>query len=155
MRHPYEAKTPGEEEIALKKLEKTTSLIIHNGLLTPWFSKLGQVVTKRQYGKVIHTFKMIRYVYKRDKDQVSNSRTNGRLCKKGVNHIRFEYSKLVMCRYKVLELVMKKLLNQTDTAEFVVAFAGIQDAIHLIGEQKKLKKAVPDSFFEGIRIRII
>ncbi|KAF3561389.1 hypothetical protein DY000_02018255 [Brassica cretica] len=28
--------------------------------------------------------------------------------------------KLVMCRYKVLELVMKKLLNQTDTAEFVV-----------------------------------
>ncbi|KAH0893693.1 hypothetical protein HID58_056122 [Brassica napus] len=32
--------------------------------------------------------------------------------------------------YKVLELVMKKLLNQTDTAEFVVAFAGIQDAIH-------------------------
>ncbi|CAF2045735.1 unnamed protein product, partial [Brassica rapa] len=33
--------------------------------------------------------------------------------------------KLVMCRYKVLELVMKKLLNQTDTAEFVAAFAGI------------------------------
>ncbi|KAH0861182.1 hypothetical protein HID58_089443 [Brassica napus] len=32
--------------------------------------------------------------------------------------------------YKVLEPVMKKLLNQTDTAEFVVAFAKIQDAIH-------------------------
>lgn len=49
----------------------------------------------------------------------------------------------VIGRYKVLELVMKKLLNQTDTAEFVVAFAGIQDAIHQFGEQKKLKKLYP------------
>ncbi|KAL1203554.1 hypothetical protein V5N11_033415 [Cardamine amara subsp. amara] len=52
-------------------------------------------------------------------------------------------SKAQRLRYKVLELVMKKLLNQTDTAEFVVAFAGIQDAIHQFGEQKKLKKLYP------------
>ncbi|CAA7028631.1 unnamed protein product [Microthlaspi erraticum] len=52
-------------------------------------------------------------------------------------------SKAQRLRYKVLELVMKKLLNQTDTAEFVVAFAGIQDAIHQFGEQKKLKKHYP------------
>ncbi|CAH2037544.1 unnamed protein product [Thlaspi arvense] len=52
-------------------------------------------------------------------------------------------SKAQRLRYKVLELVMKKLLNQTDTAEFVVAFAGIQDAIHQFGEHKKLKKLYP------------
>ncbi|EOA36575.1 hypothetical protein CARUB_v10011752mg, partial [Capsella rubella] len=52
-------------------------------------------------------------------------------------------SKAQRLRYKVLELVMKKLLNQTDTAEFVVAFAGIQDAIHQFGEQKKLKRLYP------------
>ncbi|KAH0921568.1 hypothetical protein HID58_021586 [Brassica napus] len=51
--------------------------------------------------------------------------------------------------YKVLELVMKKLLNQTDTAEFVVVFAGIQDAIHQFGEQKKLKKQYPTVSFKG------
>ncbi|KAF2559511.1 hypothetical protein F2Q68_00013462 [Brassica cretica] len=58
-------------------------------------------------------------------------------------------SKAQRLRYKVLELVMKKLLNQTDTAEFVVAFAGIQDAIHQFGEQKKLKKQYPTVSFKG------
>ncbi|KAG2268383.1 hypothetical protein Bca52824_062938 [Brassica carinata] len=58
-------------------------------------------------------------------------------------------SKAQRLRYKVLELVMKKLLNQTDTAEFVVAFAGIQDAIHQFGEQKKLKKLYPTVSLKG------
>lgn len=58
-------------------------------------------------------------------------------------------SKAQRLRYKVLELVMKKLLNQTDTAEFVVVFAGIQDAIHQFGEQKKLKKQYPTVSFKG------
>ncbi|ESQ35275.1 hypothetical protein EUTSA_v10008365mg [Eutrema salsugineum] len=59
-------------------------------------------------------------------------------------------SKAQRLRYKVLELVMKKLLNQTDTAEFVVAFAGIQDAIHQFGEQKKLKKLYPAVPLKGL-----
>ncbi|CAN8293308.1 unnamed protein product [Cochlearia groenlandica] len=58
-------------------------------------------------------------------------------------------SKAQRLRYKVLELVMKKMLNQTDTAQFVVAFAGIEDAIHQFGEQKKLKKLYPTVPMKG------
>ncbi|XVE89071.1 hypothetical protein DITRI_Ditri19aG0120700 [Diplodiscus trichospermus] len=43
-------------------------------------------------------------------------------------------------RFKALELVVKKVLNQTDAAEFLVAFSGIQDAIHQFAEHKKLRK---------------
>ncbi|XP_021732098.1 uncharacterized protein LOC110698903 [Chenopodium quinoa] len=43
-------------------------------------------------------------------------------------------------RNKVLELVMKKVLNQVDAAEFLIAFAGIQDVIHQFAARKKLKK---------------
>ncbi|TYI26725.1 hypothetical protein ES332_A05G131600v1 [Gossypium tomentosum] len=43
-------------------------------------------------------------------------------------------------RFKALELVVKKLLNQTEAAEFLVAFSGIQDAIHQFAEEKRLRK---------------
>ncbi|XVF74754.1 hypothetical protein PTKIN_Ptkin13bG0137000 [Pterospermum kingtungense] len=43
-------------------------------------------------------------------------------------------------RFKALEMVVKKVLNQTDAAEFLVAFSGIQDAIHQFAEQKRLRK---------------
>lgn len=35
---------------------------------------------------------------------------------------------------------MKKVLCQTDAAEFLVAFVGIQDLIHQIAAQQKLRK---------------
>ncbi|KAL4335826.1 hypothetical protein GQ457_07G032360 [Hibiscus cannabinus] len=43
-------------------------------------------------------------------------------------------------RFKALELVVKKLLNQTEAAEFLVALSGIQDAIHQFAEYKRLRK---------------
>ncbi|KAK1579027.1 hypothetical protein Q3G72_035008 [Acer saccharum] len=39
-------------------------------------------------------------------------------------------TKAQQLRFKILELVVKKVLNQTDAAAFFVAFTGIQDAIH-------------------------
>lgn len=35
---------------------------------------------------------------------------------------------------------MRKILNQTDAAEFLVAFEGIQDVIHQTALQQKVKK---------------
>lgn len=49
-------------------------------------------------------------------------------------------NKAQQLRYKALEMVVKKILNQTDVAEFLVAFSGIQDAIHQFGEQQRLRK---------------
>ncbi|XP_022723786.1 uncharacterized protein LOC111280617 [Durio zibethinus] len=43
-------------------------------------------------------------------------------------------------RFKALELVVKKVLNQTDAAEFLVAFSGIQEAIHQFAEHNRLLK---------------
>lgn len=43
-------------------------------------------------------------------------------------------------RFKALELIVKKVLSQTDAAEFLVAFAGIQDSIHQIGKKVKMLK---------------
>ncbi|KAK2994475.1 hypothetical protein RJ640_021280 [Escallonia rubra] len=43
-------------------------------------------------------------------------------------------------RFKALQLVVKKVLNQTDAAEFLVAFARIQDLIHQFATQHKLRK---------------
>ncbi|CAK9157437.1 unnamed protein product [Ilex paraguariensis] len=43
-------------------------------------------------------------------------------------------------RFKALELVVKKVLSQTDAAEFLVAFAGIQDLIHQFSTHHKLQK---------------
>ncbi|GMI91887.1 hypothetical protein HRI_002858000 [Hibiscus trionum] len=43
-------------------------------------------------------------------------------------------------RFKALELVVKKLLNQTEAAEFLVALSGIQDAIHQFAEHKRSRK---------------
>lgn len=44
-------------------------------------------------------------------------------------------------RFKALELVMKKVLSQVDAAEFLVAFAGIQDAIHQFAARQKFQKS--------------
>lgn len=43
-------------------------------------------------------------------------------------------------RYKVLELIVKNVLSQTDAAEFLVAFAGIQDSIHQIARDQRMLK---------------
>ncbi|XP_039052275.1 LOW QUALITY PROTEIN: uncharacterized protein LOC120193922 [Hibiscus syriacus] len=43
-------------------------------------------------------------------------------------------------RFKALELAVKKLLNQTEAAEFLVALSGIQVAIHQFDEHKRLQK---------------
>ncbi|TXG69380.1 hypothetical protein EZV62_004315 [Acer yangbiense] len=48
-------------------------------------------------------------------------------------------TKAQQLRFKALELVVKKVLNQTDAAAFFVAFTGIQDAIHQVAEQQKLE----------------
>lgn len=43
-------------------------------------------------------------------------------------------------RFKALELIVKKVLSQTDAAEFLVALAGIQDSIHQIARKLKMLK---------------
>ncbi|KAG7998068.1 hypothetical protein I3843_01G240600 [Carya illinoinensis] len=43
-------------------------------------------------------------------------------------------------RFKALELVVKKVLSKTDAAEFLVAFEGIQDAIHQLAANQRLRK---------------
>jgi hypothetical protein len=43
-------------------------------------------------------------------------------------------------RFKALELVVKKVLSQTDAAEFLVAFEGIQDVIHQFAANQRLRK---------------
>ncbi|XP_059624556.1 uncharacterized protein LOC132267410 [Cornus florida] len=43
-------------------------------------------------------------------------------------------------RFKAWEMVVKKVLSRTDAAEFLVAFAGIQDSIHQAATQAKLRK---------------
>jgi hypothetical protein len=48
--------------------------------------------------------------------------------------------KLVPGRFKALELAVKKVLRQSDAAEFLVAFAGIQDVIHQLAAKQKLPK---------------
>ncbi|KAL9368376.1 hypothetical protein Peur_039575 [Populus x canadensis] len=42
--------------------------------------------------------------------------------------------------FKALELAVKKVLRQSDAAEFLVAFAGIQDVIHQLAAKQKLPK---------------
>ncbi|GFZ04074.1 protein kinase superfamily protein [Actinidia rufa] len=42
-------------------------------------------------------------------------------------------------RFRALELAVKKVLNQTDAAEFLVAFVGIQYLIHQFAAQQKLR----------------
>ena len=43
-------------------------------------------------------------------------------------------------RFKALELVVKKVLSQTDAAEFLVAFEGIQDVIHQYAANQRFQK---------------
>ncbi|CAB4303363.1 unnamed protein product [Prunus armeniaca] len=43
-------------------------------------------------------------------------------------------------RFKALELVLKKVLSETDAAEFLVAFEGIQDAIHQFATNQRFQK---------------
>lgn len=50
-------------------------------------------------------------------------------------------TKAQQLRYKALELVLKKVLSQVDAAEFLVAFAGIQDALHQFAARKKFQKS--------------
>ncbi|KAK6124887.1 hypothetical protein DH2020_041373 [Rehmannia glutinosa] len=47
---------------------------------------------------------------------------------------------LTRVRMKALELAVKKVLSQTDAAEFLVAFVGIQDAIHDFSMKYKARK---------------
>nr|DAD27220.1 TPA_asm: hypothetical protein HUJ06_028688 [Nelumbo nucifera] len=61
--------------------------------------------------------------------------------------VQFEFKKInrvitkaQRLRYKALELVVKKLLNQTDAAQFLVAFAGIQDSVHRFATQQRLRR---------------
>lgn len=41
---------------------------------------------------------------------------------------------------KALELAVKKVLSQSDAAEFLVAFVGIQDVIHEVSMKYKTRK---------------
>lgn len=43
-------------------------------------------------------------------------------------------------RMKALEVVVNKVLSQTDAAEFLVAFAGIQESIHQFAAHQRLRK---------------
>ncbi|KAL8114255.1 hypothetical protein AgCh_021198 [Apium graveolens] len=43
-------------------------------------------------------------------------------------------------RYKVLEFIVKNVLSQIDVAEFLVAFAGIQDSIPQISRDQRMLK---------------
>lgn len=40
-------------------------------------------------------------------------------------------------RFKTLEMVLKKVLSETEAAEFLVAFAAIQDMIHQFAAKSK------------------
>ncbi|KAL3511907.1 hypothetical protein ACH5RR_024624 [Cinchona calisaya] len=48
-------------------------------------------------------------------------------------------------RSKALELVVKKVLSQTDAAEFLVAFSAIQDSIHQFATHPRLQKGSTSS----------
>ncbi|PSS17836.1 Translation initiation factor IF-2 like [Actinidia chinensis var. chinensis] len=54
--------------------------------------------------------------------------------------IHWVITKAQNLRFRALELAVKKVLNQTDAAEFLVAFVGIQDLIHQFAAQQKLRK---------------
>ncbi|KAL7180014.1 hypothetical protein ACSBR1_043264 [Camellia fascicularis] len=56
-------------------------------------------------------------------------------------------------RFKALELVVKKVLNQTDAAEFFVAFVGIQDLIHQSATQQKLQKGLVSVPVKAFRVQ--
>ncbi|KAM1412837.1 uncharacterized protein LOC126611589 [Malus sylvestris] len=49
-------------------------------------------------------------------------------------------TKAQQLRFKALELVLKKVLNETDAAEFLVAFEGIQEAIHQFAANQRFQK---------------
>ncbi|XVF24771.1 hypothetical protein REPUB_Repub13aG0156200 [Reevesia pubescens] len=74
---------------------------------------------------------------------VKSSKSGG----SALHGIQSEFKKIVRVitkaqklRFKALELVAKKVLNQTDAAEFLVAFSGIQDAIRQFAEHKRHQK---------------
>lgn len=46
----------------------------------------------------------------------------------------------MLYRFKALELVLKKILNEIDAAEFLVAFEGIQDAVHQFAANRRFQK---------------
>lgn len=46
----------------------------------------------------------------------------------------------MLYRFKALELVLKKILNEIDAAEFLVAFEGIQDAVHQFAANQRFQK---------------
>ncbi|KAK9282089.1 hypothetical protein L1049_005001 [Liquidambar formosana] len=49
-------------------------------------------------------------------------------------------TKAQQLRFKALEMVVKKVLSQTDAAKFLVAFAGIQDSIHQFAARQRFRK---------------
>ncbi|KAL2928455.1 hypothetical protein RDABS01_023209 [Bienertia sinuspersici] len=49
-------------------------------------------------------------------------------------------AKAQQLRCKVLELIVKKVLNKADAGEFLVAFTGIQDIVHQFAARQKLQK---------------
>ncbi|KAI3894307.1 hypothetical protein MKX03_001854 [Papaver bracteatum] len=55
------------------------------------------------------------------------------------------YNQAQKLRYRTLELVVKKLLNQSQAAEFLVAFAGIQEMVHEFAVCRNRQKKGPIS----------
>ncbi|XP_043701729.1 uncharacterized protein LOC122652121 [Telopea speciosissima] len=49
-------------------------------------------------------------------------------------------SKAQQLRYKTLDVVVTKLLSQTDAAQFLMALAGIQDTVHQFAAHQRLQK---------------
>ncbi|KVH88132.1 hypothetical protein Ccrd_024480 [Cynara cardunculus var. scolymus] len=78
-----------------------------------------------------------------------SSRTNSLLCIwmaiyvfrpiKGIV-ISIGVSVLAAAWTNALEMVVKKILCQSDAAEFLVAFAGIQESVHQFSKDYKLRK---------------
>ncbi|XP_052176037.1 uncharacterized protein LOC127790526 [Diospyros lotus] len=54
--------------------------------------------------------------------------------------IKQAVSKAQNLRFKAVEMVVKKVLSKIDAAEFWVAFMGIQDLIHQLATQQRLRK---------------
>ncbi|XP_021898536.1 uncharacterized protein LOC110815171 isoform X2 [Carica papaya] len=55
------------------------------------------------------------------------------------NKIHNLISKAQQLRFNTLEMAVNKVLNLTDAAKFLVAFSGIQDAIHHFAHQQRIK----------------
>ncbi|XP_031484216.1 uncharacterized protein LOC116253519 [Nymphaea colorata] len=65
-----------------------------------------------------------------DEDSTCRTETAVHSLQLGLKKIVRIVARAQQLRYRVLELIVKRVLDRTDAAEFLVAFAGIQDMVH-------------------------